>query len=170
MSAPANRSHGRASAAHHPLTIIKETREMKAEEVDGMNRLGAVGQEISKVKEAFEMKLEMYISDATNRVSNGLSNMNPAKLLGGLAVGAFLMTATFLPLGPINADGPSSSLVSEDIVTAGGGDQIPGDVWMFDAPFYEDFTEASSVGVQGPVADAWMFDAPFYENFGARES
>ncbi len=56
-------------------------------------------QEILKVKEGFEMKVTNHITDVTTWLSKGLSNKTPAKVLGGLAVGALILAATGLAMG-----------------------------------------------------------------------
>lgn len=83
---------------------------MKSVTVNGQNKLRAVYQEIAKVSEGVELRL--HITAVKNLVSNGLTNNAPAKLLGGLALGALLMTGTALSVGIIDADGPSRPLTS----------------------------------------------------------
>ncbi len=72
-----------------------------------------VNQEIAKGSEEIEMKLAMRLSAVKNLVSNSLATSTPAKLLGGLALGALLMTVTVPALGTIHADGPSRPAVIE---------------------------------------------------------
>ena len=107
------------------------------------------------------MRLAFHITHVKTILSIG----QPAKTLGGLALGAILMTVAALPFGTSYADEPSRPLASENIVIDRGADNTPGDAWMFDAPFYETFLEVSIAEVQRTPDDAWMFDAPFYETF-----
>ena len=94
-----------------------------------------------------------------------MGDRRPAKLIGGLALGALLLTATALPFGTAYADGPSRPLVTEETVIDHGDDNLPGDAWMYDSPFYEDFGGVNRVEIKGPAGDAWMYDSPFYEDF-----
>ncbi len=81
----------------------------------------------------------------------------PAKILGGLAVGAFLMTTTFLAVTPsiVSADDPASPLVSAAVPT---DDQLIDDLgeWGFVAntnavtPSYEQLID--DMGEFGRVA------------------
>ena len=134
---------------------------MSAPVTRGQSGFRIIYEKIVKVQEEIKMKLQIRMTDVKTILSKGLAT----KLLGGLALGAVLMTATALPFGTAYADEPSLPLVSENIVIDLGGDNMPGDAWMFDAPFYESFLEVGSVEVQRTPDDAWMFDAPFYESF-----
>ena len=64
---------------------------------------------VLKIKEEIEMKLaKLHIG-----VSKALNIRNGAKLLGGMALGAVLATATALPLGSVQANHPASPSVNE---------------------------------------------------------
>ncbi|MFQ6027720.1 MAG: hypothetical protein ACE5Q6_09535 [Dehalococcoidia bacterium] len=58
----------------------------------------------------------MKLTNVNIWLSENLTAKTPAKLLGGLALGALLITATALPLGSIQADEPNQPLVSEKVV------------------------------------------------------
>ena len=107
------------------------------------------------------MKLPMRITEVKALVSKGLT----AKMLGGLALGAILMTAAALPFATTHADEPSRPMVSEKMVIDRGNVNTPDDAWMFDAPFYETFLEVSIAEVQSNPGDAWVFHSPFYETY-----
>ncbi len=117
---------------------------MSAEVVQSRNKIMTTYRGITEVKGEIEMRVAKEITEIKARGLQELLTWRSAKLIGGLALGALLMTATALPLGPINADGPGRVLVSEEIVIDRGDDHIPGDEWMYDSPFYETFLEAGS--------------------------
>ena len=55
-----------------------------------------------------------------------------------------------------------------------GPSKCPDDAWMVDSPFYQDFSAAGKIEVQGTglelqgsADDAWMMDSPFYQDFSA---
>ena len=136
---------------------------MSAPIVQNQNTVRASNLEPLKFREEIEMKWGLHVMDVN--LSEVLSTKTMAKMLGGLALGAILMTATALPFGATYADEPSRPLVSEEISINRGGENTPDDAWIFDSPFYETFLEASSVEVQRTPDDAWIFNAPFYETF-----
>ena len=70
-------------------------------------------QGLLKIKEGIEMRLAMRITEVKARLDEILATRTPAKLLGGLAVGALLITATALPFGLAFGDEPSRPLSSE---------------------------------------------------------
>ncbi len=72
MSAPVIKSQGKAKIAHR---------------------------EILKIKEGIEMRLPAGMTKVKAWFSQGLVTQHPVKLLGGLALGALLVTAIGLPLG-----------------------------------------------------------------------
>ncbi len=90
-------------------------------------------------------------------MSRNIVSRFPAKILGGLAVGAFLMTTTFLAVTPsiVSADDPASPLVSAAVPT---DDQLIDDLgeWGFVAntnavtPSYEQLID--DMGEFGRVA------------------
>ena len=70
-----------------------------------------VHQDITKILEGIEMKLQMSTSTITTNVSEVLASKAPARILAGLALGALLMTATAMPLNRIHADETTRPLV-----------------------------------------------------------
>ena len=62
--------------------------------------------QFEQIKERIEMKLANLSKKLNIRYSA------PAKILGGIALGAMLMTATILPLGLTHADEPAKPLVN----------------------------------------------------------
>ena len=89
-------------------------------------------QQISQIREVIEMKLVNLSKQLNIKVSQVLSTTTPAKLLGGLALGALLMTATALPTGSAWADEPASPAVNTRSIST---DQFWG-------PYYERMIEA----------------------------
>ena len=157
MSAPASWTQIETQAADQKLLKLEEKREMSAPVIRSQNKLQVVYQVISKAKERIEMQ------SIITKVKT------PAIILGGLALGALLLTATALPFGTAYGDGPSRPLVTEETLVNPGTDNLAGDAWMHDSPFYQDFSEVGRIGVgttaleaQGTPLDAWMFDSPFY--------
>ena len=73
---------------------------------------GTTHQQINKIKEVIEMKLANLSTNLNTKVSQILNSKTPAKVLGGIALGALMMAATALPLGSVHADESSSLLVS----------------------------------------------------------
>ena len=118
-----------------------------------------------EVKEEIEMRLAREITQVKARVFQELAAHRPAKLIGGLALGALLMTVMVLPFAIVNADGPSRPLVTEETVIDPGADNLAGDAWIFDSPFYEDFGAVKGVEAKGPAGDEWLYNSPFYEDF-----
>ena len=162
MSAPSSWTQIETQAADQKLLKLEEKREMSAPVIRSQNKLQVVYQVISKAKERIEM--QSIITKAKT----------PAKILGGFALGALLLIATPLPFGTAYADGPSRPLVTEETLIGLGADNLAGDAWMQDSPFYQDFSEVSRIEVgataleaQGPPIDAWMQDSPFYQDFSA---
>ena len=86
MNAPANRTTGTQD-----IPTIREKTETRATD-KGRNKFAVVYQELSKFKEDIAMKLSMIMTKDT-----------PAKVLGGLAIGALLLAATALPQGTVQA-------------------------------------------------------------------
>ncbi len=130
-----------------------------------LNQIKTTYRGFIEVKEEVEMRLAREITQVKTRVFQELAAHRPAKLIGGLALGALLMTALVLPLATVNADGPSRPLVNEEIVFDRGDDTSPIDAWMHDSPFYEDFGAINRVEAQGAPIDAWLHDSPFYQDF-----
>ena len=122
-----------------------------------------VYQRILKVPEEIEMKMRSHVIGL--KVSEVLTSKTVAKMLGGLALGAVLMAAAALLFGPTYADGPSGPLTSRESLINRGADNMPGDAWRFDSPFYETFLKIGSIEVQRTPDDSWIFDSPFYESF-----
>ena len=77
----------------------------------------------SRTKGVFEMKIASQRESAKVSLWQGLQFTVPAKLLGGLALGAMLVTATFLPVGSAQASPlaePPVEAVAVDIEDEGG--------------------------------------------------
>ena len=70
------------------------------------------------------MRLATDINKVKTIVSEGPRLKTTATILGGLALGALLMTATILPLGTADADGPTRPLLSQE-------NQIDDAAWMY---------------------------------------
>lgn len=87
------------------------------------------------------------------------------KNVGRVSPGRRLDGSGGLLFGPIYADGPSGPLTSWESLINRGADNMPGDAWRFDSPFYETFLKVGSIEVQRTPDDAWIFDSPFYESF-----
>lgn len=79
------------------------------------------------MREEIEIKLVNLSNKLNAKVSQGRNIRTPAKILGGLALGAMLMTATALPIGTIHADEPGSPLVAVATSTINYADEF-GDV------------------------------------------
>ena len=66
---------------------------------------------------------------------------------------------------------PSDLERSESGTSALEAQGTPLDAWMYDSPFYQDFSKVggidfgASLGAQDPPLDAWMHDSPFYQDF-----
>lgn len=139
---------------------------MSAPATQAKSKITLAYKQILKVTEDIEMKMRLHMIDV--KLSEVLSSKAVAKMLGGLALGAVLMTAVALPFGTTYADEPSRPLVSEESLINLGAGNLPGDAWIFDSPFYETIPgssnlKGSSVEVQRIPDDAWIFDSPFYE-------
>ena len=107
---------------------VREEQEMSAPATQGQTKPNGAFQEIKMTLEELEMKLAVDINNIKTVVSEGLRLKTTAAILGGLALGAILMTATGLSFGTTNADGPSRPLVTEKTV-------IDDDAWMYGSPF-----------------------------------
>ena len=116
MNAPLSRTQNKTRTVNQELSKFKGEREMNAPLTQSQGKLKVVYQEIKKANEEIEMRLAMQMTDVKTWLSKGLATKTPGKILGGLALGALLMTATALPLGPAFADGPSRPSTSEQIV------------------------------------------------------
>ena len=141
---------------------------MSAPATRSQSKFTVAYEKILRVQEEIEMKLRLHVID--RKISEVLSSKTVAKMLGGLALGAVLMTAAALPFAPAYADGPGSPLVREESLTNLGAGHIPADGWIFGSPFYETLAEistvkVSNVEVQRTPDDAWIANSPFYENF-----
>lgn len=115
MNAVESRTHSKASTENQELSNIKGENEMNAAVTGSQNTIATVYQNVLNLKEEIEMKTSLEIKNATNWLSQNLSVKSSSKILGGLVVGALLMTATALPLSPIYADGPNRPLTAERV-------------------------------------------------------
>lgn len=111
------------------------------------------------------MRLAREITQVKTRGIQELTAHRPAKLIGGLALGAPPATAMLLPFAIVNADGPSRPLVTEETVIDPGDDNLAGDACTYDSPFYEDLGAVKGVEAQGPAGDEWLYNSPFYQDF-----
>ena len=117
MSAPVSQTQNETRAVDQKITILEEKGEMSAPVIVSQNKLQVMFQEIIKGKEQIEMKAAIGMKSMNNWLAASLKVKTPAKILGGLAMGALLMTATALPAGSIHADEPNQPLVSVSIPT-----------------------------------------------------
>ena len=85
---------------------------MNAPVMGSQRQTGTSHQQINKIKEVIDMKLANLSTKLNTKVSQILNSKTPAKVLGGIALGALMMAATALPLGSVHADESSSMLVS----------------------------------------------------------
>ena len=83
--------------------------------VKTQGKKGTEHQEIWKVKEEWAMKTAMGIKKVNMRLHQAIATKAPVRFLGGLALGALLMTATAVPLSPAHADEPARPLSIEQI-------------------------------------------------------
>ena len=118
MKAPESRTHSKPSSQNRQLSNIKGENEMNAAVTRSQNTIAMVYQNILNLKEEMEMKTTIEIKNVSNWLSQSISVKSSIKIIGGLAVGALLMTATALPLSTIHADGPNKSLTIERVILA----------------------------------------------------
>ena len=96
---------------------------MKAHNDNSGKQLQEIRKNSSWIKGVFEMKIASQIENAKVSLRQGLKITVPAKLLGGLALGAMLMTAVALPSGAAQASPLTELPVGEvvmDIENEGG--------------------------------------------------
>jgi len=150
----------------------REESEMSAIENLGPSNLNGSLQELKATLEGIEMKLVSGMKNIKNILFEGRRVKTTVTMIGGLALGAMLLTSIALPYGTAHGDEPGRPVSKESIVTVRGQQPLPDDAWMQDSPFYEDFSAGSSADVGtaavnslGISDDAWMMNAPFYEDF-----
>ena len=107
MSAPNNHLQNESRIAKQ--ITFREGREMSAPANRGQSKLNGAIQEIKTTLEELEMKLAVDINNIKTRVSEGLKVKTTANILGGLALGAILITATALPLVPMRSEACAQS-------------------------------------------------------------
>ncbi|MCI0787754.1 MAG: hypothetical protein J4O09_15720, partial [Chloroflexi bacterium] len=88
---------------------------MKAHNDNSGKQLQETQKNSSWIKGVFEMKIVSQIENAKVSLRQGLKITVPAKLLGGLALGAMLMTAVALPSGAAQAS-PLTELPGGEVV------------------------------------------------------
>ena len=88
---------------------------MNTPEVNTQGKPRTAHQNIGKFKEEWEMKTATLTAKVNRWLHEHLAMKTPVKLLGGLALGALVVTATALPLGTTYADEPARPLSSEQI-------------------------------------------------------
>ena len=145
MNAAESWTHSKPSSQNRELSNIKGENEMNAALARTQNTIATVYQNILNLKEEIEMKTSLEIKNVTNWLSRNLSVRSSSKLLGGLAVGALLMTATALPLSSIYADGPNRPLTAERVENPAwiaGDDRFP---QYFDEATLQDQPQVSEV-------------------------
>ena len=72
-------------------------------------------QGLVKFKEESEMKMATRMAKVNMRLHQAIATKAPVKFLGGLALGALLMTATVLPFRATYADEPARPLSVEQV-------------------------------------------------------
>ena len=75
-------------------------------------------------------------------------------MVGGLTLGAILVTAIAPPFGTTYADGPARPLVTEETAINRWADNLGDDAWMYDSPFFQDFSEVDRIEVGTGVSIA----------------
>ena len=172
MSAPSIRTQIESMTANR--NNCKEEHDMSTPTTPGESKLNGAIHDVKTTLEVLEMKLAAGIDNIKTIVSGSLRLKTTATILGSLALGAILMTATAQPFGTTYADEPSRPMVINESVIDRGDDNLSSDAWMQDAPFYEDFSEVGKIEIRGvslellgASADAWMQDSPFYEDLSA---
>ena len=94
----------RAHTDNKETPMITEKSEMKSTD-NGQNEFAVLNQKINDAQ-----YWDNKVADIMRRVIQTLpAGKAPARLPGGLALGARLMTATALPVGTIHADEPTST-------------------------------------------------------------
>ncbi len=124
---------------------------MKAQNNNPGNQLQETQKKSSSIKEGFEMKMASKIQSVMVNLLNGMKITVPAKLLGGLALGAILMTAVALPSGNAQASPltePPVTGMMVDIEDEGGTGRMfePWELGQGTNP-YANQSDASRVGV-----------------------
>ena len=66
--------------------------------IKNQNKVRAAHQKMLALKEEGEMKMATQMTKIKQYLSKGLGTQHPAKILGGLALGALLVTATGIAL------------------------------------------------------------------------
>ena len=148
MNTAEGQTPSKPSTQNRELFNIKGKMEMNAAESRTQNTIATVYQNILNLKEEMEMKTALEIKNVSNWLSQSLSVKSPIKLLGGLALGALLMTATALPINSIYADGPNRPLTVERVVNPAwiaGDDRTPRD---FDEGTAQDQARVSEVNTE----------------------
>ncbi len=168
MSALIN--HKQSESGITNQNMLREENEMSAPATRGQSKLNLALQEIKSTLEELEMNFALNMKNIKTVVFESRRMKASASIIGGLALGAVLMTATALPLGTTYADGPNRPLIIEESLVDLVDSNLSADAWMVDSPFYQDFSEASKIeagtsvlGTQGISEDAWVYDSPFYD-------
>ena len=138
---------------------------MSASVIQGQNKIQKVYGEILKIEKEIEMKISTEITNVRARISEALAINTPAKILGGLALGALLIASTALPLGTVHADDPASPLVAAATTTTDLTDEfedvegLVGPVSTSSVINYDYTAEFEDVeGLVGPVSTSSVID------------
>ena len=152
---------------------------MQAKQKQNENKFQLVYQKILKVKGGFEMKGTNHITDVTTWLPKGLKSKTVAKVLGGLAIGALMLTATGLAIETGQASDPVSNPASVATTKIGGGisdfeepyvnavrsnSDLGGGITDFEEPYVNAVRSSSDLG-GGITDDEWMFISPYRQDF-----
>ena len=124
---------------------------MKAQNNNSGQQLQETQKNSSSIKGGFEMKMASKIQNVMVNLLNGMKITVPAKLLGGLALGAILMAAVALPSGNAQASPltePPVTGMTVDIENEGGTGRMF-EAWEFGEGTnpYANQRDSSQVGV-----------------------
>jgi len=124
---------------------------MKAQNNNSGQQLQETQKNSSSIKGGFEMKMASKIQNVMVNLLNGMKITVPAKLLGGLALGAILMAAVALPSGNAQASPltePPVTGMTVDIEDEGGTGRMF-EAWEFGEGTnpYANQRDSSQVGV-----------------------
>ena len=120
---------------------------MKAQNNNSGNQLQETQKKSSSRKEGFEMKMASKIQSVMVNLLNGMKITVPAKLLGGLALGAILMTAVALPSGNAQASPLFAGPVAEVLVDT----EDEGGITDFEEAYTSEVNVVSDLG--GGITD-----------------
>ncbi len=111
------------------------------------------------------MKIVSQIQSVKVNLLNGLKINAPVKLLGGLALGAILITSVALSSGTTPASPLSANPVSEAVIDI---DDLGGGITDFEELYTSKVNVASDLG-GGIPDDEWMFNSPYHQDLDTRK-